>query len=67
MNWTNWQREIEFGSRQIEAIKMMMIRDMPSPEFLERNPGDKPMAQRVYRAIDKLDEARAILNGDDND
>ena len=67
MNWTNWHREIEFGSSQIEAIKAMMIRDMPSPEFLQSNPGDQPMAQRVYRAIDKLDEARAILNGDDND
>ncbi len=61
MNWTNWAQEIAFAAGQIEALKAMMIRDMPDDDFLERNPGDQPYAARVRKAVGMLNEVNAVL------
>ena len=58
---------IEFGMGQICALKAMMIRDMPDQDFLARNPGDQPYADRVLKAVGKLNEASEILKGDDDE
>lgn len=66
MTWANWQQEIEFGMSQISALKAVMTRDMPDEDFLARNPGDRPYADRVLKAVGKLNEASEILKGDDD-
>ena len=66
MTWSNWQRDIQFHKGQIEAVKSMMICDMPSEDFLARNPGDQPYVDRVLKAVGKLNEASEILKGDDD-
>lgn len=55
------EQQLQFLSIEIKAVKSLVMADLPTPEYVAENPEIKPALNKLYRACEYIDLARAAL------